>query len=96
MGTSSDEEREDPETTRVSEKGQTTIPKELREEIGVEAGDVVEWHRTPEGLVVRKHVDSGRETLIEDEDEETRRAVFEDLVAQNRREREREEWNEGG
>jgi AbrB family looped-hinge helix DNA binding protein len=95
MGTSTDDERGDPRTTRVSEKGQTTIPKELRDELGVEAGDEVEWYRTEDGLVIRKHIESGRGALLRDEDEETRRAVFEDLAEQNRRDRESAAWNAG-
>lgn len=95
MGTSTDDENGDMKTTRVSEKGQTTIPKELRDELGVEAGDEVEWYRTSDGLVIRKHIDSGRGALLEDEDEETRRAVFEDLAEQNREDRESAAWSTG-
>jgi AbrB family looped-hinge helix DNA binding protein len=95
METSADDERGDPRTTRVSEKGQTTIPKELRDELGVEAGDEVEWYRTEDGLVIRKHIESGRGALLRDEDEETRRAAFKDLAEQNRRDRESAAWNAG-
>lgn len=94
-GMSTGSEDDEPRTTRVSEKGQTTIPKELRDDLGVEAGDEVEWHRTSEGLVLRKHVDSGRGTLLADENEETRRAVFEDLATANQEDRDSAAWNEG-
>lgn len=93
MGTSPDEEDGTLKTTRVSEKGQTTIPKELRDELGVEPGDAVEWYRTSDGLVLRKHIDSGRGAMLEDEDEETRRAVFEDLATKNRQDRDSVAWN---
>lgn len=96
MGTSSGEEDSTPKTTRVSEKGQTTIPKELRDDLGVEPGDEVEWYRTSDGLIIRKHIDSGRGVLLEDEDEETRRAVFEDLAEKTREDRNSASWNTGG
>jgi AbrB family looped-hinge helix DNA binding protein len=95
MGTGSGEEDSSLKTTRVSEKGQTTIPKELRDELGVEPGDEVEWYRTSDGLIVRTHIDSGRGVLLEDEDEETRRAVFEDLVEKTREDRNSASWNVG-
>jgi AbrB family looped-hinge helix DNA binding protein len=95
MGTGSGEEDGSPTTTRVSEKGQTTIPKELRDELGVEPGDEVEWYRTSDGLIVRTHIDSGRGVLLEHEDEETRRAVFEDLAEKTREDRNSASWNVG-
>lgn len=42
------------ETTRVTEKGQATIPKDLREKYDLEPGDEVLWLDTEEGIVVRK------------------------------------------
>jgi AbrB family looped-hinge helix DNA binding protein len=36
------------ETTRVTEKGQTTIPKELREKYDLDPGDEVVWIDTDE------------------------------------------------
>jgi AbrB family looped-hinge helix DNA binding protein len=42
------------ETTRVTRKGQVTIPKELREEYGLEEGDRVVWLRGEDGITVRK------------------------------------------
>jgi AbrB family looped-hinge helix DNA binding protein len=42
------------ETTRVTDKGQTTIPKEIREKYGIESGDEVVWEEADEGIVVKK------------------------------------------
>ena len=39
---------------RVTEKGQVTIPKELRDELGIGAGTEVEFERRDDVLVVRK------------------------------------------
>lgn len=42
---------------RVTEKGQVTIPKELRDEFGIGAGSEVEFERGDDGIVVRKAQD---------------------------------------
>lgn len=39
---------------RVTEKGQVTIPKELREELGIGAGSEVEFERNDGAILVRK------------------------------------------
>ncbi len=39
---------------RVTEKGQVTIPKELRDELGIGAGSEVEFERAEEAIVIRK------------------------------------------
>lgn len=39
---------------RVTEKGQVTIPKELRDELGIGAGTEVEFERRNDTIVVRK------------------------------------------
>ncbi|MGH9268346.1 MAG: AbrB/MazE/SpoVT family DNA-binding domain-containing protein [Acidimicrobiales bacterium] len=43
---------------RVSEKGQVTIPKHLRDELGIGHGTEVEFHRDDQSIVIRK-LDSG-------------------------------------
>lgn len=46
---------------RMTEKGQVTIPKELRDELGIGAGTEVEFERKDNAIVVRKVNDaSGR------------------------------------
>lgn len=42
------------EATRVTEKGQATIPKRLREKYDIEPGDEVVWVETDAGIVVKK------------------------------------------
>jgi AbrB family looped-hinge helix DNA binding protein len=39
---------------RVTTKGQVTIPKEIRDELGIEPGDEVTFERTPSGYEIRK------------------------------------------
>lgn len=42
---------------RVTEKGQVTIPKELRDALGIGAGTEVAFERSDDVIVVRKVVD---------------------------------------
>jgi len=42
----------------VSEKGQITIPKKLRTDLGLEAGSVLEFTERDGALIVTKKVDS--------------------------------------
>ncbi|WP_424017816.1 AbrB/MazE/SpoVT family DNA-binding domain-containing protein [Halorientalis pallida] len=46
--------------TRVTEKGQVTIPKSIREELGIRPGDEITFVETEQGYVVRKEVDESR------------------------------------
>lgn len=46
--------------SRVTEKGQVTIPKEIREELGIQPGDEVVFEETETGYVVRKEVADSR------------------------------------
>ncbi len=39
---------------RVTEKGQVTIPKELRDELGIGAGSEVAFERSDDAIVIRK------------------------------------------
>jgi AbrB family looped-hinge helix DNA binding protein len=55
------------ETTRITRKGQVTIPKGLREEYGLEEGDEVVWQKAEDGIRVRKATRSaGRGMLVDD------------------------------
>ncbi len=57
----------DGETTRMTRKGQVTVPKELREEFGLEEGDRLLWQKTEEGIKVRKATRAtGRGMLVND------------------------------
>lgn len=58
----------DTETTKITRKGQVTIPKELREEFGLEEGDEVVWTHTDAGIVIRKaNRASARGMLVPDD-----------------------------
>ena len=39
---------------RVTEKGQVTIPKQLRDELGIGAGSEVDFEREDDTIVIRK------------------------------------------
>lgn len=45
---------------RVTEKGQITIPKSLRDELGIAEGTEVQFERRGDTLVLRKAAGSGR------------------------------------
>lgn len=52
---------------RVTEKGQVTIPKELRDELGIGAGSEVHLEHADDAIVIRKVKDgaSGGARLVE-------------------------------
>ena len=83
------------QSTRVTEKGQATIPKELREKYNLGPGDEVVWIDIDEGIVVKKRTrTAGRGLLLPDDTPEaTREAVAEELGErlQERRDRNYEE-----
>ncbi|MDS0475660.1 AbrB/MazE/SpoVT family DNA-binding domain-containing protein [Natrinema sp. 1APR25-10V2] len=70
------------QTTRITEKGQATIPKALREKYDLEPGDEVLWLDTDEGIVVKKRTRTGgRGLLVPDETPtETRAAIGRELA----------------
>lgn len=39
---------------RVTTKGQVTVPKQIRDELGIRPGDEVDFAETEEGYVIRK------------------------------------------
>ena len=43
---------------KVTSKGQMTIPKEIREKLGIKPGDVLEIRETSTGYGLQKHVDT--------------------------------------
>jgi AbrB family looped-hinge helix DNA binding protein len=45
---------------RVSEKGQVTIPKRLRERMGIGPGDLLEFHEESGSLIATKSLAMGR------------------------------------
>ena len=78
-------------STRVTEKGQATIPKELREKYDLKPGDEVVWMDTEEGIVVKKRTrTSGRGMLLPDDTSAAEReAVAEELEQRVRERRDR-------
>ncbi|MHB9288043.1 AbrB/MazE/SpoVT family DNA-binding domain-containing protein [Halobacteriales archaeon Cl-PHB] len=68
-------------TTRVTRKGQVTIPQQFREAYGLDEGDEVVWQNSEDGIVVRKaNRGSARGMLVPDETPpEKREAVAEEL-----------------
>lgn len=86
---STDDEPES-ETTQVTRKGQVTIPKEFRDEFGLEPGDEVVWNTAEEGIVIRKaNRSSARGMLIPDDTPpEKREEVAEELERRVRDHRE--------
>ena len=80
-------------TTRVTRKGQVTIPKELREEFGLEEGDELRWEKTEDGIQIRKATQAaGRGMLVDDDiSPEKREEMAEEMEAEIREKR-RAEW----
>jgi AbrB family looped-hinge helix DNA binding protein len=82
-----------PTTTRVTRKGQVTIPKELREEFGLSEGDEIQWEKTDDGLRVRKATRSaGRGMLVDDDVSEAEREALAEEMEADIRENRRTEW----
>jgi|APHM01.1.fsa_nt_gi looped-hinge helix DNA binding domain, AbrB family len=83
------------ESTRVTEKGQATIPHELREKYGINPGDEVVWMDTDEGIVVKKRTRTGgRGMLVPDDTSDAKREEIAEELGQrvrNRRDRNYEE-----
>jgi AbrB family looped-hinge helix DNA binding protein len=90
MSTENDTEGE---TTRITRKGQVTIPKDLREEFGLEDGDELLWQKAEDGIRVRKATRSaGRGMLVDDDvPEEKREEMAEEMEAEIREMR-RTKW----
>ncbi|WP_123620813.1 AbrB/MazE/SpoVT family DNA-binding domain-containing protein [Halorubrum sp. CSM-61] len=78
-------------STRITEKGQATIPKSLREKYDLAPGDEVIWMDTDEGIVVKKRTRTGGRGMLvpEDTSREEREAVAEELAERVRDRRDR-------
>lgn len=79
------------EATRVTEKGQATIPKHLREKYDLEPGDEVVWVDTDDGIVVKKRTRTDARGLLvpDDTSAEQRAAVANELTERLRDRRDR-------
>ena len=78
-------------STRVTEKGQATIPHELREKYDLEPGDEVVWLDTDEGIIVKKRTRTGGRGMLvpEDTPDEKREEIAEELSQRVRERRDR-------
>jgi AbrB family looped-hinge helix DNA binding protein len=82
-------------TTRVTEKGQATIPKALREKYDLEPGDEVVWMDTDEGIVVKKRTRTGgRGMLVPDDTPGEKREEIAAELEQRLRERRDHNYDE--
>jgi AbrB family looped-hinge helix DNA binding protein len=80
-------------TTRITRKGQVTIPKDLREEYGLEEGDEIRWEMSEDGIRIRKATRSaGRGMLVDDEVSEAKREEMADEMEAELRKKRRSEW----
>lgn len=79
------------ESTRITEKGQATIPKSLREKYDLAPGDEVIWMDTDDGIVVKKRTRTGGRGMLvpDDTSREEREAVAEELAERVRERRDR-------
>jgi len=83
----------DEKTTRVTRKGQVTIPKELRDEFGLEEGDELRWEKAEDGIHVRKATQSaGRGMLVDDDIPEAKREEMAEEMEADIHEQRRTEW----
>lgn len=78
-------------STRITEKGQATIPKSLREKYDLAPGDEVIWMDTDDGIVVKKRTRTGGRGMLvpDDTSREEREAVAEELAERVRERRDR-------
>jgi AbrB family looped-hinge helix DNA binding protein len=75
-------------STRVTEKGQATIPKELREKYDLKPGDEVIWMDTDAGIVVKKRTRTGaRGMLVPDDTSDEKRGEIAAELTERLRER---------
>ncbi|PSQ51307.1 AbrB family transcriptional regulator [Halobacteriales archaeon SW_8_65_20] len=75
-------------STRITKKGQTTIPHELREKYDLKPGDAVVWMDTDEGIVVKKRTRTGgRGMLVPDDTSANKREEIAEALGQRLRDR---------
>jgi AbrB family looped-hinge helix DNA binding protein len=82
-------------STRVTEKGQATIPEHLREKYDLKPGDEVVWMDTDDGIVVKKRTHtSGRGMLLPDDTPDEKREEVAEELQQRLRDRRYREYEE--
>lgn len=81
-------------TTRVSEKGQTTIPKEIRDRLGIKPGDQVQWLEADGEVTVEKETpESTHGILLADDVTEEERSEVAEEMDEYVKEKRRTEWD---
>jgi AbrB family looped-hinge helix DNA binding protein len=55
-----------PHTSTVTKRGMTTIPRALREALGMQPGDRLEWHVQRDGSVLCRHKPADRQRAAVD------------------------------
>jgi len=76
------------ETTRVTEKGQATIPKRLREKYDLEPGDEVAWMESDDGIAVKKRTSAeARGMLVPETTSDAKREAIADELGDSVRRR---------
>lgn len=50
--------------SKISKKGQITIPKEIREKLGLKAGDKIVLESIAQGILIRKKEESGTKKIL--------------------------------
>ena len=79
--------------TRVTDKGQTTIPKELREEHGIKPGDKIVWRETGGNIIIMKRsTTEGRGLLVPDDAPENEREDVAETLSEEVDKKREEEW----
>ena len=80
------------ETTRITRKGQTTIPQALRERYGLEPGDEVVWEEGEDGLVVRKRDRIAGRGMLAERFSEAEREELAAKLTDDIRHKQRTDW----
>lgn len=81
------------ETTRVSQKGQTTIPKPVRDELGIEPGDTVEWETSGEAVRLSRRTSSTTKGAAFDDASEAAREEWVKNANDRLKQRREAEWD---
>lgn len=89
MGKESMSKRESEKVVSVSSRGQATIPKEFREELGIDTPGRVKFVRTDEGEIVVRPIRSATDLrgILADETDDRGRSATERLEADRERDR---------
>ena len=54
------------EESKVTKKGQITIPKDIREKLGLKVGDKIIFESNDKGILIRKKEDSDIDKIIKE------------------------------